>query len=311
MIGEAEKEDLSQISLTGVRSLILLGLLINAPMSLEEIKKAFIGHKIMGVSASEDVIRIDINTLKKMGCDISRADHRTDNKFVLKKHPFRINITKEEVSVIKRAFNKIKENADISLLMSYDNLFKKIAEHVTDEEVKEILTGISPLNKYSQELVDRLKSACEKKNTVQLIYKAPTASKETEIEIFAEKILLQSDKLYLYGVDKGSDRPIYLNIRRILKILSSHQTDDYRIAEPVTVRFKLNHFGVSGLDDNEEIESGDIDNGFVICGHYHNTFLAMQRILSFGSECTVIEPDDFKEKLVKTLLRMKEVYNAQ
>ena len=34
--------------------------------------------------------------------------------------------------------------------------------------------------------------------------------------------------------------------------------------------------------------------GFIIEGSYHNEFLATQRVLSFGSNCTVVEPEDFK-----------------
>lgn len=310
MIGKADKEDLSQISLTGIRSLVLLGLLINSPMSLEEIKKAYIKQNIMEDSNSSDIIRIDINTLRNAGCEISRADKRTDNKFVLLNHPFKMDITEEEAGVIKQAFNRIKEKSDISVLMIYDNLFKKIAPHISSQKVQEILLSISPLKKYSTEIVEQLKTACEKKNLVKLVYKAPTFKEASEKEVYADRIVLQNDKLYFYGVDKGSENPIYLNIKRILKLLSSSKTDDFRKAEPIVVRFFLKDFGISGLQDNENIESGNMTDGFVVCGHYHNSFFAMQRILSFGSRCTVIEPDDFKDKVVEIIKRMRDVYNV-
>ena len=41
MFKVAEKTDLNQISLTGIRALIFIGLLMNRPRSLEEIKRAF------------------------------------------------------------------------------------------------------------------------------------------------------------------------------------------------------------------------------------------------------------------------------
>jgi len=310
VIGKADKEDLSQISLTGIRSLVLLGLLIKSPMSLEEIKKAYIKQNIMEDSNSSDIIRIDINTLRNAGCEISRADKRTDNKFVLLNHPFKMDITEEEAGVIKQAFNRIKEKSDISVLMIYDNLFKKIAPHISSQKVQEIILSISPLKKYSTEIVEQLKTACEKKNLVKLVYKAPTFKEASEKEVYADRIVLQNDKLYFYGVDKGSENPIYLNIKRILKLLSSSKTDDFRKAEPIVVRFFLKDFGISGLQDNENIESGNMTDGFVVCGHYHNSFFAMQRILSFGSRCTVIEPDDFKDKVVEIIKRMRDVYNV-
>ena len=82
-----EKTELNQISLTGMRALILVGLLIKAPRSLEEIKETFINYNIMEKSHSNDIIRIDLNTLRAMGCEISRASIKTNYKYVLTKHP--------------------------------------------------------------------------------------------------------------------------------------------------------------------------------------------------------------------------------
>lgn len=310
MIKNVGKEDLCQNSLTGIRSLALLGLLIKAPRTLTEIRNAFLEYNIMEDSNSDDMLRIDINTLRKIGCTISRADHRTNNKFVLRDHPFKLDISKEEVSVIKRAFNKIKENADLSVLILYDNLLKKIAPHVANQEVQEALLDITPLKKYSSDILDVLKTACDKKEVVKFIYRTPAPGVETEKEIYADCIKLQNDKLYIYGVDKSSDKPIYLNIKRILKVISAGKSDENHTADPVVVRFKLKEFGIMGLFDNEEIESGDVANGFVIKGQYHNSFYAVQRILSFGSKCIVIEPEDFKEKIIEVLKKMKEVYHG-
>jgi len=310
VIGKAEKDDLNQISLTGIRSLILLKLLIEAPRSLEDIRKAFIKYNIMLDKNSDDILRIDINTLRKIGCDISRADHRTNNKYVLINHPFKIDINNDEVNVVKRVFNKIKENADISTLTLYDNLFKKIATHIADDKVRESLLGISPLKKYSSQILDELRTVCDQKTVVKLVYKTPTTNTETEKEIFADNIKLQNDKLYLYGVDKQSNQPVYLNIKRILRIISKYESDELYTTQPVVVRFKLTEFGVLGLTDDEKIESGDKSNGFVICGKYHNRFIAVQRILSFGAKCTIIEPEDFKEHIIQVLKKMKEVYNG-
>lgn len=310
MISNVVKEDLCQISLTGIRSLVLLELLINSPMSLEEIRAEFMKYKIMDGSNSDDILRIDINTLRTMGCVISRADHRTNNKFVLLDHPFKINITKEEVSVIKRAFNKIKENSDISVLILYDNLFKKIVPHIADDNIKEQFLGISPLKKYSSEIINELKTACDNHQVIKFLYRMPSTSKETEKELFADKIKLQNDKLYIFGVDKKSGESVYLNIRRILKIISVNKSDEPYSKEPLAVKFKLKEFGISGLADNEEIISGDMSDGFVICGHYHNKFLATQRVLSFGSNCTIIEPEDFKENVIEVLKKMRDVYSG-
>ena len=304
------REDLSQISLTGARSLVLLGLLMQEPRSLEDIRNKFLEFNLIEDSNSDDILRIDINTLRSMGCLISRADHRTNNKYVLLDHPFKIDINEEELSLLKRTFNKLKENTDISLLLSYDELFKKISEFVSDKDIKEKLYWITPLKNYSRDIVDKLNEACQKHKTVKILYKTPASPKETEIEIITDKVILQNNKLYLYGIDKNSKQAIYLNIRRILKFLSQSDSNDNVTVSPVTVKFLLHELGIPGLEESEKILSGDLDNGFIIEGKYHNEFFAIQRILSFGSKCIVLEPNDFKDKVIDTLKKMKEIYNG-
>jgi len=310
VIESSQKKDLSQISLTGVRSLILFGLLLKSPMSLEEIKNAFISFNIMEGSNSYDIIRIDINTLRSIGCKISRADKRTDNKYVLLSHPFNISITDEEISVLKRALTKIKQGADINVLSTYDELFKKISEHLQDSQMSEILLGLCPLKNYDISLVEKLKSAYKTKKILKLEYKAPNFKKTLEKEVIINSVIMKNDKLYLYGIDKNSKDSVTLNIKRILKIISQSDNDGSIQSTPVKVKFFLKDFGISGLDDNEKIISGNFDEGFIIEGEYYNNFLATQRILSFGINCTVLEPETFKNNIISILKKMRDIYNG-
>ena len=48
---------------------------------------------IIDEKTSNDILRIDLNTIKTMGCDISRSSPKTDHKYVLSKHPFEFKIT--------------------------------------------------------------------------------------------------------------------------------------------------------------------------------------------------------------------------
>lgn len=312
MINTDIEQDLGQISLTGTRSLVLLGLLIQAPRSLEEIREEFIKLNIMQEHNSNDILRIDLNTLRSIGCEISRADKKTNNKYVLLKHPFNIDITEEEIHLLKRALNKIKEHADLESLVKYAELFNKIAEHVSNNDIKEQFIGLSPLKKYSMENINELRFYCKHKKELKILYKTPTKDKPMEMEVNAQNLVFKNDKIYLYGFDKSKEEVVTLNIKRILKILGCKDCDDSNNATPtpIKVKFKLNNFGVSGLDENEKILEGDAANGFFVEGCYHNNFTAVQRILSFGSACTVIEPEDFKNNIINILKKMRNLYNG-
>ena len=96
-----------QISLTGVRAIVILALLNIKPSTFEEIKEFLIESNIVTREYSIDTIRIDLNTLKYIGCDISKATKRTDNKYILRSHPFQLQLSPEEVNTLAKIYKHI------------------------------------------------------------------------------------------------------------------------------------------------------------------------------------------------------------
>ena len=220
MFKPAEKSELNQISLTGMRAIAMMGLLIEAPRSLQEIRDIFISWNIMEPEHSNDILRIDLNTLRYMGCEISRADSRSEGKYVLTKHPFSINISEEEIAVLKRAYKKIKSQPDIGLILKFDDLFKKFSEHVSDPEIKESLRGISILKSLDVEIIKNLIEDCKQRKTVKLVYQNPSSKEDSEKTIICQKIAFQNDSVYLYGFDTAKNKSVVLNVKRILSIIA-------------------------------------------------------------------------------------------
>ena len=309
MFKPAVKSELCQISLTGMRSLVLMGLLLQRPRSLEEIRDEFLKMNLIEENTSTDILRIDLNTLRAMGCEISRAGKNTNRKYVIEKTPFSLDISSEEVSILKKVYKKIRDNLDVKTLYEYDCLFRKISEYVIDEDVKQAILGISVLKTFNYKYFNELLDACSKSKTLTLVYKSPALQDKEEIVVFAKNLVLENEKIYLHGFDMNLKQAISLNIKRILSILSSKESSNFEI-RPVTIKFHLKEFGVTGLWHNEKIIEQSAD-GYIIEGEYHNDFLATQRILSLGSDCTVIEPENFKENLINLLKSMKEIYRNE
>ena len=307
MFKSAIKSDLCQVSLTGMRAIVLLGLLIEQPRSIEEIRESFLSYNIMEENNSNDIIRIDINTLRYIGCKISRADKKNNYKYKLISHPYSIAITLEEVEIVKRAYKLIKNKSSIKTLLEYDNLFRKIAQHVSDEEIKQNLLGISALKSIKTELIKTLIAASNEKRIIKIEYQSPTAKNPSIMEVLTTDVVFQNEKIYLLGTDIFSKKAVMLQVKRILSIISGRKNNGDSEAKTTLIKFKLSEFGINGLEQNEKI-IGKEDNQYLIEGEYHNEFIAIQRILSFGSTCTVIEPIEIREKVVSLLKNMREVY---
>ncbi len=302
------KTDLNQISLTGVRAITLLGLLAVAPRSMEEIRQAFLDLKIMDVSHSDDILRIDINTLKSFGCEISRSSAKTGFKYVLEKYPFAFPIDSDDIKILRQFFDKVKNSLDISKLIECDKLLYKISERILDADLKEKFLGISPLKRYDIEMVKELAAACANKYTLKLMYKKQYEQEPAEKEIVAQKLVFVNDKLYLYGYDFEKQDSVTLLFRRIKSIISKRLTDKEFEQKKFVVKFEITEFAENVLNENEKIVKKE-GNSCLVEGSYFNEFLAVQRILSLGSQCMVKEPAKTRAAIISKLKEIKRLYD--
>mgnify|MGYP002623905178 CR=1 FL=1 len=299
-------EENKQVSLTGARAIILMSALMEGPKNFEEIIKFF---KDCGVSEkyySVDTIRIDINTLKKAGFVISKATKTNNHKYHLVSQPFVFNPTQAEIDAIKTIYRKIARTASPYLLYLYHNLFKKIAEKAGDEKIKNQLLGISNLKSVKLDMLDELVQNEETHNRVKILYK-PNASTEHEYDITIEKIGVRSDKLYVYCFNHTIGERAFLNVSKIKSILGNLFDNDSTLGMDIEVKFKLCNYNEYTLDDNEVIVEENPEY-IIVQAKYFNEFIAMQRLLSFSRDCTVIESDEIKEKLLLKLKEMRAMY---
>lgn len=304
----AEDTELNHISLTGARALVLIGLLSVKPRSFEEIKTNLINLKLFSENGSDDILRIDFSTVKNMGCEITRPSQKTNSKYVLTKHPFSFKLSKEEIEVIKKVYNYVKKEAGLQTLIEYDELFKKIAFYICDEESKESVLGISILKYYDLQTIKDLLSDCSQGRILNLLYKKTIFSKDYEKEIIAKKLVYKNDKIYLYGFDINKKVQTVLNIKRITAILLRKSNEKNYESDFVKIKFVLKNIDRLKFEENEKIIA-NTEDGFIVEGFYYNDFIAMQRVLSFGKNCTVLEPDKFRAKLIEKIKEMGNIYD--
>ena len=98
-----------------------------------------------------------------------------------------------------------------------------------------------------------------------------------------------------------------MNIRRIKSILSRKFIKQNIEIDQVKVLFRLKNTRLGKLELNEEIVE-KFEEDSLIEGYYHNDFLAMQRVLSFGSDCIVVEPLEIKNNIIAKIKEMRETY---
>ena len=296
-----------QISLTGVRAIVILAMLSIKPCTFEELKDFLIQSNIVNREYSIDTIRIDLNTLKYIGCEISKATKKTNNSYILRSNPFQLSISEDEAKILSKIYKGIYKNLSIDRLLEYDDLFEKITTLISDENIKEYLRGISILKGLDKKLIQELLADARKHTRLTISYLAGN-TKDIEYDITIEKLGFRSDKLYIYCYNHSIGKRTFLNFSRLKKVLVRQLRSDDIDTNDTIVEFNLNNYKDYVLETNEEIVNTNGDMA-TVRGAYYTDFIALQRVLSFGPDCVVLSPEGIKTTLIEKLQSMREQYD--
>ncbi len=296
------------ISFTGFKSMLLFSFLLDGPKSYDEIKEYFANHPYLNETISIDTLRVYINSLERLGCEIVRGRKCEGSKYKLKTHPFEIKLTDDQIKSLIKVFKELCKGVDVEDLLSLQKFLVKISHNISNDDLKNKLLNVSPLKDVNLEILKKLLVACRKNDELEILYNS--ASKQKRIDILADKISITNHKVYLHGHSpqyKGYTSFLVSKIETVSKV----RFDRTICVEPETfvIGCELTDKNVKLLD-NEKIISEN-ENSMIIEITSDNKFFARQRILSLGDDCKVLYPQAFSDDIFATLKRMKEEYLAE
>ena len=307
---KTKKVTYNLMSFTGFKSMLLLSYLMEAPHSYEEIKKYFMENEFIHESISIYTLRVYINSLERLGCEIKRGKKAEGSKYRLIKHPFELKITDTQIKSLIKVFKSLTKTIDVEDLLSVTNFFEKISQGITNPDLKLTLENISPLKKLNPKILEILINACRRNDELTILYNSP-ASGAKEIDVLAEKLTVANNKVYLKGISpQYKDTKVSFLVSRIMeppviKLVKTIRQD----IEPLIIGCEIYDTNLP-LKENEKVISQDDEKRMVEITS-DNKFLTLQRILSMGSSCKVLYPESFKDEIYSTLKKMKEEYIAE
>lgn len=296
------------MSLTGYRTLVILEALIESPKSNDEINDYLYNNQHIGERFSSDTLRLYINSLRAIGCEITPANKSNNKKYQLISHPFEYDISKSELNAISKIYKSIYDKIDIREIILLENFLEKLTSLIKNETTKKNLSNISMLKHIDRKILDDLIVHCKNNNQITFMYNSPKSGHK-EIEIIADKLSFKSEKLYLWGKNLTHNEYSYFPVERILKISSINILKNKEFSPCIRVIYEIY------LQDNDSFMPESYENiiektneKLVIEVNSKNEFCIMQRVLYLGCDCKVIEPFEFKSKLVERLKLMDKFY---
>ncbi len=302
--------DLLQLNMTGMRVIVLFSLLLDAPHTVEEINEAYDKNPLIKDKVSYDTIRNDINALRDAGCVISRTT-KSNNKYVLVSHPFNLEISNSSLKSLKKVYNKIYSTLTFKELFAFDDLFYELSQYEKDDSSKEELLKLSKLSSIDKNLLKDLLKYCKLKSQITILYKSQTGELK-EHNIIAEKVAFRHDKLYFFGIDLDLNKNAFYLVAKISKIIDIKIKSDKRCFEKFKAKYKIlnineDNYVLSAYEKLVEVAGNDL----IIEAEADNDFIMMQNILNLGRNCVVLEPLDFRDKVISVIKNIRELYNNE
>lgn len=294
------------MSFTAFKSMILFAYLLEQPRSYEEIREYFAQNKYLKETISIDTLRVYINSLERVGCEIVRGRKAEGSKYRIVKHPFQLQLSDEYVKSIIKVYKSISKSIDVEELLFITKFFKRIAKGVENEELKNTLENISPLNKINTEILLILIKACRKNEEVTIAYNSPSSGIKP-IDVLAEKLVVSNNKIYLHGKSPNYKGTATFLVARIV------EPPVVKLEKTIKVEEEPMIIGCEIYNKKYELQKTDkviseTDEVLTIEILSTNKFFARQRILAMGSDCKVLYPESFKNDLLLVLRKMKEEY---
>lgn len=299
------------INLSGVRLLVIFSLLLESPKNIDEIAEYFIENSYPKELFSADTLRNDLNLLRLAGCEISRANRYDDNRYVLTSHPFELDFDIEIAKSLLKIYNRIYKDLSVVHLMLIDDLFLEISKYAKSEEVSEFLRGISLIKNLNKEIINDLLKAKASRSKISFVYKAPNTGKQT-FEFFIEDLEVRNRKLYFSGYNVTLKKNSFLLVSRIVSTITFFLKSEKRNKGIQKVVYELRNIAKMNFEpaENEKIIEFDAEK-IVVELTSDNKFKIIQKILSYGPDCTVISPEEIKQEVIETLMRMRSVYEKR
>lgn len=307
-INLSEKQKINAINITAYRAIKILKMLLEKPCVHQELIENLKQDEITSRSVSDDTLRATLNSLKAVGCEISRPCPANDYKYILHYHPFGLKLSEKQINILLNIRNYFLADNEWKTVIDINDLYDKIAEMTMDEKIKDLFYHSKPFIKIRKEIIEYLKNG-KLENKEVIIHYFSSKQNQNIINIRVDSVFCYSGRLYLWAWYYKRKKYAYFNAEKIISVDSikpalyegneTFYNAKYRIFGEDCSTFKA--------DEEEKIIKKD-DNSITIEYKVKSEFKFMQRLLSFGESFELLEPAHTKEILASKIKKMFERY---
>lgn len=307
-----------KISSTAYRVMLILNLLNKDTSTLDELIEKLSNDPIVSRTFSKDVILKYTNTLKYSGFDIVGTRHQSTYNYQLKKSPFLMNLTTDELQAIAVVNNYVEQLHQKNLLSLFNRSIEKISRFLPDEDLKtfymykqETKSNLKDIYKNYAEIIEQLEKYCLDKQTIQIIYSSDNKTKY-KITLEPEHIEYKGKKAYIYGTNPIICQKQYIQLDYI-KSINQLPSKSRNINVDSQVTFKLSGKLSKSYRLYEKetiIEYKNIPSSIIVSATVCDINSLLLRLMRYGHYCEVLSPLHVRSKMSKMINNLIKSYSA-
>lgn len=311
------------LNTTAYRVFKIVQWLQETPLSIEELNQRFYQDVLVHKYLSADSIWLYINTLKMLGCEITRPARTNGYRYELLYHPFGISLNPEEIQTLIRVKAMAEEHFSYQQVLQFDRFLKKILHWTSlpdrEEVIQEIFTKSRSIDYEPLFLkIEELQEMAQHKQLLMITYRSPMKGKE-RFYFLPQAFIRQRGVLYLRGSQLGRENPVLLRLELIQRYEAVEQTEIYQQlllqnqALKPTIVFKLigatpASFEPFGLGETFEYMTDTAPHFLYVTVQTRDFFLLKQKLLETGFPFKILEPESFRNEMLNILSDMNRVY---
>ena len=292
------------ICATAYRTLLLLKYLLIKNLTRQEIIEIFDKDEFVPQRITSENIRLMLNSLKEVGCEIPRPSKNGRYEYKIVKNPFSLSLSNDEIKLINKFTKKPFSKNDWQGILDTNSFIDKICLITDDEKTKEILKNNKLLSNIDLNLIKEIDECCKNKSTV--IFKYISNRKVSDFEMITSFIKYEKNNLYVWGYSTKYKEFSYLRFDKI-KSLQVKEKYSKKAFNNYVIRYEM--YDLNYELNEDEVLVQKTDNLLVIDYNLQNKFYVIQKFLEMGVDCKIISPKEFKEEFVASVKSIKEVYS--
>lgn len=310
----------AHLNATAYRIFKLLLWLYEKPLTLDELNERFYHDPEIQRRLSPDSIWLYINTLKALGCEITRPTRSNGFRYELLHHPFGVYLVKDTLNMLAQLKILAEEQLSFMEILALDRFFKKVLRRSSLGDEDNLIQGLFHASRsldYEKWMpqIHRLQGLIQLNQLLEITYQSPVEGKE-RFYFLPEEFVYQNGLLYLRGNQSDRQEPSLLRLERIVNFepvemadMTQHLMQLKQKASQVVLHllvsspeeFKPFHLGetVRYLPELERLE---------VVIQTKDFFQLRQKLLENGVPFTILSPESFKADMKNILEQMSRMY---